>query len=560
MTNKKTYVYLLLIILLQLGLLFFYMTQKVGFHIDELWSYAISTSINTPLVYSKDFKYDQQYLFNKWISGEFFKNQLSIQKEERFDYLKVKQNISKDIHPPFYQYLIHTICSFFPDSFSKWYGFGLNIFLFVLIQIILFFICKKLFSEKLALFILLYYGLTSASINTFINIRMYALLTFFFLLISLIYIKAFESKNLKLTFLSVFVTAFLGSYTQYHFIVYVFYLTAVFGIICLFQKKYKNLFCVSVGAILGVSLVYLLFPAIVNHLIASPRADEAANQFSLINIFFFWQKDFFSIILCHLFGFNLTTAKVLCVPFNIVFLMVYCFVLISLIFGKYVSLNNFKILQLFSKTSGFITDSFNKNYQLFSILVAVYLFVSTIAQTINYGLMNVHSVRYFSPVYPFLAIIIVLMVFKLKEYIKFRHKNLMIIFLLLLSTICGQVFNLVYLFPEKDYEFVEAFRTKYADILINSNVIVKALDTDKIFELSFLLKNSNKCFFYKESNELLNILKTINFDEKNYLIVPYVFSSHFSKNPYLKKGVKFKHIAFIANMLVYDLFEIQKAD
>ena len=183
MTHKKSYIYLSLIIFLQLCLLFYYMTQKAGFHIDELWSYNISTSLNTPPIYSKDFKYDQQYLYNKWIPGEYFKNHLTVQNEEKFDYLKVKQNISKDNHPPFYQYLIHTICSFFPDSFSKWYGLSLNLLLFVLSQIILFFICIKFFSDKLSLLIILYYGLTSASINTFINIRMYDLLTFFFLLV-----------------------------------------------------------------------------------------------------------------------------------------------------------------------------------------------------------------------------------------------------------------------------------------------------------------------------------------------------------------------------------------
>lgn len=64
MTNKKTYLYLTGIILLQLTVIIFYMTQKIGLFLDELWSYSLSTSINTSPIYDKDFNYNQKYLYN----------------------------------------------------------------------------------------------------------------------------------------------------------------------------------------------------------------------------------------------------------------------------------------------------------------------------------------------------------------------------------------------------------------------------------------------------------------------------------------------------------------
>ena len=178
-TSKKAYIYLVIIIFSQLGLLMYYMNQKAGFHIDELWSYSFSNSISSYPIYSDEFGYNQDYLFSKWFSGKYYNDLLTVTDKEKFNYKKVKENTSLDLHPPFYYYLLHTICSFFPNSFSKWYGFIINILVFFVTQIILFLITKEFFSDKIALLSVMFYGFTSSAINTFLNIRMYGLLTFF---------------------------------------------------------------------------------------------------------------------------------------------------------------------------------------------------------------------------------------------------------------------------------------------------------------------------------------------------------------------------------------------
>ena len=79
-----------------------------------------------------------------------------------FNYKNVYYNQTLDCHPPLFYYAIHTICSFFPASFSKWYGFSLNIIIFILVQILLFILSKKIFdSDKNALLTCFIYGFSS---------------------------------------------------------------------------------------------------------------------------------------------------------------------------------------------------------------------------------------------------------------------------------------------------------------------------------------------------------------------------------------------------------------
>ena len=356
---------------------------------------------------------------------------------------------------------------------------------------------------------------------------------------------------------------FLGAYTQYHFMIYAFYLTVVFDIVCLFQKKYKIFWSVSFGALLGVLFAFALFPVMTNHLFGSYIGKDAIGQLNILKIAFFWQKEFFSIILCHLFGFNLTTANLFCIPLNIAFLMVYVSFILAFILCKFklISIKSGNINQYLNKTYSFINNCFQKNYQLFTVFIAVYLFVSTIAQTINYKYMNVYSMRYFSAVYPFIAILIIYSFQKLQNlniFNKYKYKKLILVVLLTLFCFCGQLFNLHFIFKEKEDEFVEAYRTKYTHLFPKSNIIFKSTDVDQIHDFSIFFKDCNKCFIYKESKELINVLNSLDFNENNYLIVPYEFGSSFYNQPFENKGLKFKHIGYIANFWIYNFFEIQK--
>ena len=82
--------------------------QNEHYHMDEICSYGLSNhQIHFPF---KEGKYE----YPKEI---FYKNYLVVNINSRFNYYKVWENQSKDVHPPMYYVFLHTIYSFFPE---KW--------------------------------------------------------------------------------------------------------------------------------------------------------------------------------------------------------------------------------------------------------------------------------------------------------------------------------------------------------------------------------------------------------------------------------------------------------
>ena len=124
--------------------------HKENFHVDELWTYAHANSTQdaylSPRIDSY-LKYVKTDLFYRWIPGEAFHDYLTVQPEEAFRYGHIGENLAKDVHPPLYYWLLHTVCSFFPDVFSKWQSAGLNLVLWVLTLAALFKLARILLPE-----------------------------------------------------------------------------------------------------------------------------------------------------------------------------------------------------------------------------------------------------------------------------------------------------------------------------------------------------------------------------------------------------------------------------
>ena len=82
--------------------------KKRHYHIDEIFSYGLANQ-QTHLSFEEG-KYESPI--------KLFKNYLTLNKNSRFNYTRVWENQAKNIHPPFYYFLFHSICSFFPGKFS----------------------------------------------------------------------------------------------------------------------------------------------------------------------------------------------------------------------------------------------------------------------------------------------------------------------------------------------------------------------------------------------------------------------------------------------------------
>lgn len=290
-SKKIFFIGMTLLLCLQIIVLFYYGSRKAGYHEDELYSYYSSNKTAGLFVNDRE-----------WTIGESFRNELVVLPGEQFRYGVVKQMQSWDVHPPFYYYLLHTVCSLTPGIFSKWQGISVNLLGFVLSFILLAYAAyltavypismqpelsdseKQSYRKRgyvLAGTVCGMWGFGAAVISGVMFIRMYQWLTVFVLLCLCLHLHALVRKKESWSFyLLLAVTVFLGFLTQYYYIIFHFFLGAGFCLYLLKEKKWKSLMA-YVGtcvAAFGAALVY--YPSALSHIFRGYRGTEAVGEFA----------------------------------------------------------------------------------------------------------------------------------------------------------------------------------------------------------------------------------------------------------------------------------------
>ena len=279
--NKKAGIILSVIIILSLAISTFYMAAKQGFHEDELLTYNLANS-------SKQLNVD-----GGWNSHEDFNEYLAVSENDRFDYAQVYENQIIDAsHPPFYYALVHTVCSLFPNVFSKWLAYSINVLAMVGILILLFKIGKKVTGNNLyALIASGAYALSIACITTTIYLRMYATLTFFVLAFLYISLLMYEKKNtvrlpdcLMLTLIVI-----LGILMQYYFILFAGLIGLVFLVFKIKERNIKDLIKYIIAAVIGAVIALCIYPYIISNVLGGNRGlgslDISNLEFLSLNSF-----------------------------------------------------------------------------------------------------------------------------------------------------------------------------------------------------------------------------------------------------------------------------------
>ena len=139
--------------------------------------------------------------------------------EDRFNYENVWKNQAADVHPPLYYVFIHTICSFFPGVFTKWFGIAFNVLCLGIINILAFLIGEKIFQkESMGLLFAGINGTLYITMNMVLFIRMYALMTVFTMAIILLFLRYKDCSKFKWGFwIQLYLYSVLGTLTQYYF-------------------------------------------------------------------------------------------------------------------------------------------------------------------------------------------------------------------------------------------------------------------------------------------------------------------------------------------------------
>ena len=236
------------------------------FFIDEVWSYGLSNSQYAPwLTDVKGELVDQVY------SRQDLFDYVTVNRSDSFDYASVYYNQTQDVHPPLFYWLFHTVSSLFPNSFSKWIGLVPNLCMYLLTLLLLYLCVIRLFrSWNNAIFTVLLYGLSTLGISSVLMLRMYMMMTLFTVLLAYLIIRLLQAEKWYL-YPAITATVFAGLMTQYYYVFYAFFVCVATDIVLLYKKKWRAFALFSTFAIVGVLLMYLAYPACINHLMSGEK-------------------------------------------------------------------------------------------------------------------------------------------------------------------------------------------------------------------------------------------------------------------------------------------------
>lgn len=297
-TIQKPSLLTVILYVLFLVLMILTINNKENYHVDEMASYGLANHQDGMSIIFED---GRRY----FEAEEPFLEYLTVSKEHRFDYQNVWENQSMDVHPPLYYVLLHTICSLFPGTFSKWYAGSINI-LFALLTL---FILRKLVlqltnNNKIRDVISILFVLSSGILSAISFFRMYILAMFLVTLLIYLLVKEIGVWEFNLNFyVKLGLVALFGALTHYYCIVFTFFICAVFCIILLLNKRVLPVIGVIITGILSGASAYRIFPYMLYHMFGGYRGTEAVTNLNQ-SANEFWEriKDFFYIIDRQIFG------------------------------------------------------------------------------------------------------------------------------------------------------------------------------------------------------------------------------------------------------------------
>lgn len=308
----------------------FFAAQKEGYHMDELLSFELSNGLFNPWIVptqpqgrlakfveeeirgeklketvwnlketaedvlkngreSKLLSYQADvYEEPVWIAAEQFQEYVTVDGQDAFQYLSVYFNVKDDNHPPLHFMLLHTVSSLFRKRLEPFMGCVINLAAAAGTMALLMKLggmlgaCFGLERHRRAVGLLaaLLYGLSTGAVATVLLIRMYGVLTFFCTALFYLCLKkwlegGFEGKNKLLIAVTV-----LGFLTQYFFLFYCIFLTAVLLCLLLLYRRRRECFCLVRSMAIAAAAGLLLFPFAVSDVFASGRGTEALNSLS----------------------------------------------------------------------------------------------------------------------------------------------------------------------------------------------------------------------------------------------------------------------------------------
>ncbi len=435
-SRKKMILIVFVIIIIQLGVSTYFMAaHKNGYYADDMYSYGFANSDDqfTPL----QTKGEDIIQYNTWHDGRELYAYLTVAKDEIFAYDRIVHILENDAHPPLFYFLLHFMCSLTPNVFSKWSGFVINVFAFILLQVFLYrltlFISR---SRCLALLTMTMFGFSSAVVNVMSLIRMYMLgtaLVMTFTFYTFRYVKNTDKrKPFDRNLLFCFISLYLASMTVYIGTIYAFLLTLCVSVMMLAKKEIKKMFCFGLSMLASVGLMLLSFPTFFIQMNRDQPALMGASGYP----FLLQLRMGIHVIMNGLFGMN---TPIFASMLPLYFLWSCIAIIIVYLILRFLFREDAWFLSFRKKTGEYIKRTLRNSLPYLYFLVPVFL-CSTLmllyfATSLKLYYYRYDGMRYLFILTPFYTMLIFTILFKLikKNAVRIPVVILLIVFSLLLG-------------------------------------------------------------------------------------------------------------------------------
>ena len=185
-------IFVAILIIAMLGIIFFFQTQKIGFHEDEIYTSISSVNPLNGLMWAYGEPWENKVPI--WLSRQYVTDFITLSKDNYLNLHSVYQNQEYDNHPPFFYTLVHFSSMLFGGEFTKYNVFIVNAISFILSCLVIRKIFQVLGKDKLQYAGLILYGLSMGTISMVLFQRMYMLLTFFILLYLYYTLKIYKNN------------------------------------------------------------------------------------------------------------------------------------------------------------------------------------------------------------------------------------------------------------------------------------------------------------------------------------------------------------------------------
>lgn len=208
---------------------------KKNLMIDEVATYHLSNYAGTSILGNLE----EGKLYTP--AESIFFPYITVQDDGRFDYANVWKWQERDVHPPLYYALVHSVCSLFPNRYSEWYAGIVNIVFGLLTLWCIRKIVDEMTHSKTAILLCsLCYMTVAGILSAILFFRMYVMAMFFVSLVTYLFLKAVGEGLSVRASISMILATVGGALTHYYFIIYLFFISLIFGIYMLVRRNFKQ--------------------------------------------------------------------------------------------------------------------------------------------------------------------------------------------------------------------------------------------------------------------------------------------------------------------------------